>query len=839
MSDADGDTGDIEPEKLKVNELKVLLNDRGLDTKGVKAVLVQRLKEALNEETQEDGDEVGDVPSSDNALEVITENPFDEIKIDAVESLESKVDDVVNGDNSPGVEDDPVLEIKTVESIDDKTETSLEKALEALHGDTDTIEDILIEQTKKDCEEVFETDKLKDSKDENIPDEEAQFLSAELKDTSSDVPVEVEKVKNSTAKLQTEVSKDEVEQNEASSAFEPSNSKLEESKVPSLDMKTDIMDDIIKTVDSLTESMDKTKSADEKPEEAERDLSTVEPNRDQDEIVLADEVVIKNPEDVQSVEKLSRKLENLKVIVLELTNYFPDVQPRSKEKLLLNLPFRNKKVLDVKDMDQVKTALDNLKFLPNRPNSGVTNLTELLASITTARSVKEKLVKLRDNVSDLSDELIDYVDHLKRKKAKKESEKSKEKSDTDKSETIGKDNLAIYRRQGDFPIIGVSSRDISPIREGFDIKKVIGKEKGKEKGSRSKSRSRTDRSRSPSRNHRSKSDHTFPQHVKDLVQAIDQLRRNMIVGLTKDDNFKLEKDWEFFTNMFKKQALNWTKADKLEHLNDLDVEEHVARKTGDPIWRFLDAKHMTDERVARIKKYNLQIEKQFGIKHQSAAFTNAEKTETKKIKKVLFTLLENDIELSVPTTVITLLDLMPAFVVEGNLGKVKKENRQDTLDFLQNEDLLPEKREDDKFLRNLEHAFLSIVKDIASLPEEKKQSLGSETTNNLELNKLRYEFLEHARILKDQMKSALEKDDRYCATGDEKYYLDLPGKEDEKVLMSEVRRFCRDFDSRQLTKTLTLKFERFTKEQDIEGIASFNTKLKECGRSLNERVGCK
>ena len=31
---------------------------------------------------------------------------------------------------------------------------------------------------------------------------------------------------------------------------------------------------------------------------------------------------------------------------------------------------------------------------------------------------------------------------------------------------------------------------------------------------------------------------------------------------------------------------------------------------------------------------------------------------------------------------------------------------------------------------------------------------------------------------------------------------------DWQVLMSEVRRFSRDFDSRQLTKTLTLKFER-------------------------------
>ena len=28
----------------------------------------------------------------------------------------------------------------------------------------------------------------------------------------------------------------------------------------------------------------------------------------------------------------------------------------------------------------------------------------------------------------------------------------------------------------------------------------------------------------------------------------------MILGLQKDPNFKFEKDWEFFTNMFKKQV---------------------------------------------------------------------------------------------------------------------------------------------------------------------------------------------------------------------------------------------------------------------------------------------
>ena len=40
----------LQPEKMKVNELKTLLNERGLDTKGVKAVLVSRLRQALAEE---------------------------------------------------------------------------------------------------------------------------------------------------------------------------------------------------------------------------------------------------------------------------------------------------------------------------------------------------------------------------------------------------------------------------------------------------------------------------------------------------------------------------------------------------------------------------------------------------------------------------------------------------------------------------------------------------------------------------------------------------------------------------------------------------------------------
>lgn len=41
----------MDPAKMKVVELRAELSSRGLDTKGVKAVLVDRLREALQQET--------------------------------------------------------------------------------------------------------------------------------------------------------------------------------------------------------------------------------------------------------------------------------------------------------------------------------------------------------------------------------------------------------------------------------------------------------------------------------------------------------------------------------------------------------------------------------------------------------------------------------------------------------------------------------------------------------------------------------------------------------------------------------------------------------------------
>merc|ERR1712130_827665 len=127
----------LQPEKMKVNELKTLLNERGLDTKGVKAVLVSRLRQALAEEEGGDDDDIGE-----------------EMKIDIVESVQeeepTKDERIIDTGQEPlvieGVESE--RSGKVIEDIDfgDSDHKSELMALidRAADDKSDNIEDVLI-----------------------------------------------------------------------------------------------------------------------------------------------------------------------------------------------------------------------------------------------------------------------------------------------------------------------------------------------------------------------------------------------------------------------------------------------------------------------------------------------------------------------------------------------------------------------------------------------------------------------------------------------------------------------------------------------------------------------
>ena len=502
MSDEEKEeTSGLQPEKMKVNELKTLLNERGLDTKGVKAVLVSRLRQALTEEECADDEDIGEEIKID-IVESVQEPITDERIIDTgqeplvIESMDNEGSGKVIEDSNVGDSDHKSELMALIDrAADDKPDEMEDVSSDDPKNPSGSEEDRSHEAELKMPSSVNTTDEI-GALDKNLEelaektDEEDKMCNIVVNDENAemggieDKNLEKGDVQDVSSEFDRKVSKEEEKEEEEEEKEEEMDATTSKECTQLTDVasgenkeevKTDIMDDIIKTMDTLTETLDKSKDEDKvKPEEAERDLSSVEPNRDADEIVIADEVIIKNPDDVQSVEKLSRELSKLKVVVLELTNYFPDFQPRSKEKLLLNLPFKDNKNLDEKQMDEFKTALNQLSFNSNLSNSGVVNLAELLASVSAARLVKDKLSKLIRNVAELSDQLVDYAGHLKRKRARREEERSKSKSKSKEveGETIGKAKVAIFRRKGDFPIIGVSERDISPIRENFDIKKV-------------------------------------------------------------------------------------------------------------------------------------------------------------------------------------------------------------------------------------------------------------------------------------------------------------------------------------------------------------------------------
>jgi hypothetical protein len=220
------------------------------------------------------------------------------------------------------------------------------------------------------------------------------------------------------------------------------------------------------------------------------------------------------------------------------------------------------------DFTVFKTSLEDRQYNSELTNCGVDNLFEILETVNSSYSLKEKIKKVIKNVNELSSKLIEYVDHLKRKverlKDKKEDKKYED------CETIGAKGVFITRRHNQYPIVGVAEKDMSPIRESFNIKEVIGKVASEK--SPQKKKSRDSDSLSPIRNNFNvrktidseascevESSKNFAPFVRNLITSIDRLRKNMVFGLRADDNFKLNSDWEFFTNMFKKEAMSWKK----------------------------------------------------------------------------------------------------------------------------------------------------------------------------------------------------------------------------------------------------------------------------------------
>jgi len=127
------------------------------------------------------------------------------------------------------------------------------------------------------------------------------------------------------------------------------------------------------------------------------------------------------------------------------------------------------------------------------------------------------------------------------------------------------------------------------------------------------------------------------------------------------------------------------------------IEDHVVQKFGDPIWKFLETRHLTDDRINRIDNYSKNIESKFGIHNNiKPVFSNEETFATKKMKKGLFFVLKNNRNFIVTHDTVRMLDIVSSFDFLNGKSKggiLKDDLAQDTLDFLENDDLLPNPRE--------------------------------------------------------------------------------------------------------------------------------------------------
>ena len=88
----------MELEKLKVTELKAALVERGLETKGNKAVLVDRLREAMEQDEKEEEKAIEEVTTKPKSGGDEIYNPEEETP-SSPEPSEETNDNGVNGEN--------------------------------------------------------------------------------------------------------------------------------------------------------------------------------------------------------------------------------------------------------------------------------------------------------------------------------------------------------------------------------------------------------------------------------------------------------------------------------------------------------------------------------------------------------------------------------------------------------------------------------------------------------------------------------------------------------------------------------------------------------------------
>ncbi|KAK9511011.1 hypothetical protein O3M35_005666 [Rhynocoris fuscipes] len=169
----------IIPSKLKVVELRAELSARGLDTKGNKSVLVERLQEALDKESGNEGRKSEDAPKSEspdaaNESELNT-SPNSEKQSDIQsqdEEMRPTESDTKESDNMDGIEETNDDKIEENETNNEESNSQKENGEDMMH---DSVNESADEQPKESQDENHknssEDDRMEDENSESKNDE--------------------------------------------------------------------------------------------------------------------------------------------------------------------------------------------------------------------------------------------------------------------------------------------------------------------------------------------------------------------------------------------------------------------------------------------------------------------------------------------------------------------------------------------------------------------------------------------------------------------------------------------------------------------------------------------